>query len=229
MTVEGVCRFIAIMLHNPKRTLDQLQFDHMPSACAMHPAWRREGLPVPRKGKFFASFAEWSSVLSCLSSSVRHVRTVHDATQMSRSILFTSQTSICTNSSPQLSSLSAKLCHSMSLVLNAAAASLVFGRSGARARTLLPSAQFGFTMSQRSFELASLQWCRSPGSVTRKQHAWLVCCSCPLSMLASRLAHAVNWRESNRSFAHKAIARIMKQCFSVTARWLWYAHYAAGS
>jgi hypothetical protein len=152
----------------------------------------------------------------------------HDATQMSRSIPFTSQTSTCTNSFPQLSSLSAKLCHSMSLVLNAAAASLVFDRRGVRARTLQPSAQFGFIMSQRSFELASLQWCRSPGSVTRKQHAQLVCCSCPLSMLASRLAHAVNWRESNRSFAHKAIARIMKQCFSVTARWLWYANYAPG-
>jgi hypothetical protein len=116
----------------------------------------------------------------------------------------------------------------MSLVLNAAAASLVFGRSGARARTLQPSAHFGFAMSQRSLELTSLQWCRCPGSVTRKQYAQLVCCSCPLSILASRLAHAVNWRESNRSFAHKTIARVMKQCFSVTARRLWDAHYAAG-
>ena len=47
----------------------------------------------------------------------------HDATQMSRSIPFTSQTSTCTNSSPQLSSLSAKLCHSMSLVLKGCNAS----------------------------------------------------------------------------------------------------------
>jgi hypothetical protein len=74
VSVEGVCRFIAIMLHNSKRTLDQLQFDHMPSECAMHAAWRSEGLPVPPKGKFFASFVDWSRVLSCLSTSVRLVR-----------------------------------------------------------------------------------------------------------------------------------------------------------
>ena len=43
--VASVCRFIACILHNVKLTT--VVFDHRPSACVRHDAWRSEGLPVP--------------------------------------------------------------------------------------------------------------------------------------------------------------------------------------
>ena len=43
--VAAVCHFIACILHNVKLT--EVYFDHRPSACVGHDAWRSEGLPVP--------------------------------------------------------------------------------------------------------------------------------------------------------------------------------------
>ena len=43
--VAAVCRIIACILHNVKLTT--VSFDHQPSACVGHDAWRSEGLPVP--------------------------------------------------------------------------------------------------------------------------------------------------------------------------------------
>jgi hypothetical protein len=40
-----VCRIIACILHNVKLTT--VFFDHQPSACVGHDAWKSEGLPVP--------------------------------------------------------------------------------------------------------------------------------------------------------------------------------------
>ncbi len=43
--VADVCRIIACIRHNIKLTT--VFFDHQPSACVGHDAWRSEGLPVP--------------------------------------------------------------------------------------------------------------------------------------------------------------------------------------
>ena len=43
--VAAVCRIIACILHNVKLTT--VFFDHRPSACIGHDAWRSEGLHVP--------------------------------------------------------------------------------------------------------------------------------------------------------------------------------------
>ena len=40
-----MCRIIACILHNVKLTT--VYFDHKPSACVGHDAWKSEGLPVP--------------------------------------------------------------------------------------------------------------------------------------------------------------------------------------
>jgi hypothetical protein len=109
---------------------------------------------------------------------------------------------------------SAQLYRVVSLVLSAAAAC----RRSLRARRYLqPPAQLGFTLSQRSLELASLQlWFRN-----NAQRAQLLCGSCPLSILAFRLARAVNRRDGSRSFELRAMARIMNRCFGILAWMLW--------
>ena len=43
--IAAVCRIIACILHNVKLT--EVSFDHSPSACVGHDAWKSEGLPVP--------------------------------------------------------------------------------------------------------------------------------------------------------------------------------------
>jgi hypothetical protein len=43
--VAAVCRFIAFILEKVKLTT--VRFDHEPSACVSHDAWRSEGLPNP--------------------------------------------------------------------------------------------------------------------------------------------------------------------------------------
>jgi hypothetical protein len=44
-SLSGVCCIVSLILHNDNLT--QVSFDHEPSACVAHEAWRREGLPVP--------------------------------------------------------------------------------------------------------------------------------------------------------------------------------------
>jgi hypothetical protein len=103
--------------------------------------------------------------------------------------------------------------HTVSLVLNAAAACPIFGPRSVRAHYLQPPAQLGFTLSQRSLEFASMQlWC-----FDNNQRVQLLCCCCPLSVLALRLARAVNRCEGSHSFEQRAIASIMKRCFSIVA------------
>jgi hypothetical protein len=100
-----------------------------------------------------------------------------------------------------------------SLELNAAAACRVFGPRSARAQYLQPPAQLlppGFTLSQRSLDRASMQsWCRD-----NTQRAQLLCCSCSLSTLASRLARAVYRRQVNRCVEIRVVACIMRRFFS---------------
>jgi len=64
-----------------------------------------------------------------------------------------------------------------------AAACPIFGRRCVHAHYLQPPAQLGIGPSQRRLELASLpQWHRD------NQRLPLLCCSCPLSLVAYRLA-----------------------------------------
>ena len=101
----------------------------------------------------------------------------------------------------------------VSLVLNAAAACPIFGPRSMRAHYLQPPAQLGCMLPQRSLGFASLQiWCHD-----NKQRVQLLCCCCPLSILAFCLARTVNGREGSRSFNHICSARIMKRCFSIAA------------
>ena len=44
-SVAATCHLIACILHNVKLT--NVLFNHQPSACVGHDAWRSEGLPVP--------------------------------------------------------------------------------------------------------------------------------------------------------------------------------------
>ena len=66
MSVAGVCRIVASILHNVQLT--DVGFDHEPSACVGHDAWRSEGLPVPRTVVWQGW--RWGAVLSLLR--VRH-------------------------------------------------------------------------------------------------------------------------------------------------------------
>ena len=45
ISVTAVCRIIPCIL--PNDMLTEVNFDHEPSACVGHDAWRSEGLPVP--------------------------------------------------------------------------------------------------------------------------------------------------------------------------------------
>lgn len=43
--VVGICQIVSCILHNDKLTT--VYFDHAPSVCVGHVAWRHEGLAVP--------------------------------------------------------------------------------------------------------------------------------------------------------------------------------------
>jgi hypothetical protein len=99
--------------------------------------------------------------------------------------------------------------YTMSLVLNAAAACPVFSRQSEQAHYLQPPEQLGFKLTPHLLEIASLQlWCR--GTQQRMQ---MLCCSCPLSTLALRLACAADRREGHR-MQQRVAALIMKRCLS---------------
>jgi hypothetical protein len=117
----------------------------------------------------------------------------------------------------QFSSPSAQFFQILSLVLSAAAACPVFGPRSSRAHHLQPPAQLCFTLSQRSLELAYS--CRDS-----RQRVQLLCCSCPLSILAFRLARAVNRHEGSRSSELRATACIMRRCFGGFAWRFWSEH-----
>ena len=59
--VASVCRIIACILHNVKLTT--VFFDHRPSACVVHDAWKSEGLPVPPS---YVVALGWTEVLRFL-------------------------------------------------------------------------------------------------------------------------------------------------------------------
>jgi hypothetical protein len=113
----------------------------------------------------------------------------------------------------------------MALVLNAAAACPIFSRRRVNAHYLQPPSQIGIMPSQRSLEVASLQllWCNVTSrrnGFHRKKLLRLLCCCGPLSTLAFRLSRTRDRHEGHRSFEHRVIAHIMKQCFSIVSRHL---------
>ena len=61
MSVAGVCRIVASILHNVQLTY--VAFDQGTSACVGHDAWRSEGLPVPPAS---VVSGRWSTVLEHL-------------------------------------------------------------------------------------------------------------------------------------------------------------------
>ena len=100
----------------------------------------------------------------------------------------------------------------MSLVSNIAAACPIFGRRSMHAHYLQPPALLGISPSQHSLELASLpQRCRY------NQRLRLLCCSCPLSLVAYRLACVID-HEGNCNFDRKAVAYIFKCSLGIFAR-----------
>jgi hypothetical protein len=105
-----------------------------------------------------------------------------------------------------------QLRRTVSLVINAAAACLVFRHQSARTHYLQPPPQLGFKLSQRLLELASVQPCCRGG----KQRLLLMCRCSPLSNVAIRLACEVG-RECRRSLHRWAIARIIARCLAFSA------------
>ena len=104
----------------------------------------------------------------------------------------------------------------MSLVLSAAAACPIFGRCPVRALGLQPHALLGIAPSQRLLQqLESLQLqCR------RSQRLQLVCCGCPLSTVAFRLACANGG--ASFSVQRTAAALVMRRCLSGFAWRHWH-------
>jgi hypothetical protein len=97
--------------------------------------------------------------------------------------------------------------HSAALVLNAAAACPIFSRCPVLALGLQPHALLGMAPSQRLLEqLVALRQLRC----RRSQRLPLVCCGCPLSTVAFRLACA-NDGGSSVSVQRKAAALVMRR------------------
>ena len=104
----------------------------------------------------------------------------------------------------------------MSLVLSAAAACPIFGRCPVRALGLQPHALLRIAPSQRLLQqLESLQLqCR------RSQRLQLLCCGCPLSTVAFRLACA-NDGDSGVRVQCTAAALVMRRCLGYLALRHW--------
>ena len=181
---------ISCMLHND--SLSRVHVPHHPSSCVGHVAWRHDGLSIPPDELVSQG---WGSVLSFLRR-IFKVRAAH----LRQDILLAHHFTL------QLSSFCLQhRCHKFSLVLDAAAVCSIFSRS--RVNVHNPFARVGINPSARLLELASLQrWC--PDNLPNER-LMLLCCSCPLSTLASRLSSAADMHEGNRLiFAKRIIMRI---------------------
>jgi hypothetical protein len=126
-------------------------------------------------------------------------------------------------------------CHALSsLVLHAAAACPIFGRRAVHAglHYLQPPAMFTIRPSQRALEFAVKLWPDGGRGACRKmlhrQRLQLLCCSCPLSALAFRLARviilnssAIYRHEGSRSRQQWVVSLIMRRCLRVCLWRLW--------
>jgi ubiquitin-conjugating enzyme E2 D/E len=103
---------------------------------------------------------------------------------------------------------STKQIRALNLVLSAAAACTIFG---ARGSFLYPPVHAGTTLSQRSLDLSLLRLLLRSDN---KQRLQLMCCSCPLTTLARRLAAAFSFDDERR----RVIRSIMMRYFSKQMR-----------
>jgi hypothetical protein len=182
---------ISCMLHND--SLSRVHIPHHPLSCVGHIAWQHEELCIPPDEVVSPG---WAGVLSFLRR-IFKVCTAH----LRQDILLAHHFTL------QLSSFCLQhRCHKFSLVLNAAAVCSIFSRSRVNVYGLLPSARVGMNPSLRLVELALLQrWC--PDNL-HKERLMLLCCSCPLSTLASRLACADHTGQGNQLMFEQIIKRI---------------------
>ena len=103
-----------------------------------------------------------------------------------------------------------RLRHTMSLVLRAAATFPLFCRRSECALRLQPPCHLGIAPSQRWLDLHTPQLFICSGS-TQRLH--LLCCCCPLSTVAFRLARSAGRHEGRRASQRAAVALIMRRCF----------------
>ncbi len=220
LSTAGAVRIISCILHNDR--LIDIDFDHQPSSCVRHDAWQREGLAVPpvtvlRQG--------WRGVLMFL----RRVFKVRGLTCRCASMqqqLHLLRRALSDARILQPSSRATQLRQTiLSLVSNIAAACPIFGRRCTPTHYLQPRAQLGIGPSQRRLELASLpQWHRDNLRLP------LLRCSCPLSLVADRLARVTGRQESHGKtvlFYGRCVAAIKKRCLSNAAWWMFLRQRAA--
>jgi hypothetical protein len=100
-----------------------------------------------------------------------------------------------------------KVCHTAALLKRIATACPIFGR-----RVSPPAHLMSAALKRREHPSSLQMWCRNS-----RQRAQLLCCSCQLSFAAFRLARTVNRHAGSRSFEHRAMAIMMKRCYSVLA------------
>jgi hypothetical protein len=103
-------------------------------------------------------------------------------------------------------------CGSISAVLAAASAFVVFGRCCVPVHVVQRSSLLGAMLSQRWRARASLQDKAYPGN----ERLQLLCCGCPLSALLLRLATVVD-HSGCTSIEHIHVVCIMKRYFSGAA------------
>ncbi len=114
------------------------------------------------------------------------------------------------------SSCSAQFHDSVSPVLAAASALVVFGRCSLSARVVQRHALLVTTMSQRSTARVSLKRKLYLG----KERLQLLCCGCPLSALLLRLATVVD-HSGRTSIQHVHAICIMSRYLNGVTRRLW--------
>ena len=113
---------------------------------------------------------------------------------------------------------------SMTPVLAAASALVVFGRCRVPAHVVQRPALLGTMMSQRWRAHASLQ----DKVYLGKERLQLLCCGCPLSALLLRLATVVD-HSGRTGIEHVHVVCIMKRYLSGVARRLWSKCMQTGS
>jgi hypothetical protein len=106
--------------------------------------------------------------------------------------------------------------NSLSPILAAASALVVFGRCSVPAQVVQRPAILGTMLSQRRRAHASLQ----DKVYLGKERLQLLCCGCPLSALLLQLATVVD-HSGRTSIEYMHVVCIMQRCISGVARRLW--------
>ncbi len=193
---------MSCILRNKKLT--EVDFDHNPSACVGHDAWCREDLPAPPreviKKRYWRATISFIRVRCACVAVASHISPSHPLQHV------------------------ALLRDSMSPVLAAASALVVFARCRVPAHAVQGRALLGTMLLQRWRARASLQDKVYLGN----ERLQLLCCGCPLSALLLRLANVVD-HSGCASIEHMHVVCIMKRYFGGVARGLWSKCMQTGS